>query len=284
MVARFVNYDLPSAPVATFYSINEIERMKITIDTAQSPVALLNELTQAVRFALGPNYYIEQAGNFTDEEENDPNVNMTGATAPSALAALTPVSSGVVAQLPAATTPATATGGVELDAEGHPYDVRIHSAGKSKIANQTWKLKKGVDKDLVVQINAQNKALLGASLPTAAPPASNVVQLPPLAGVAALPTLPPVVAALPDLPPVVPVAAADVEIVVSDYPTFAAFCAQQMLVKPTACKRELDKGLTHYGFVDAKGQADITALQHRPEAIMPLYQWLKPVLELCAAG
>lgn len=254
--------------------------MKITIDTAQSPTALLNDFTQAIRFALGPNYYIEQADEpaFTPAELADPAVNLPGA--PSASAPSTLPTSGAVVTPPAALNQATATGGVELDAEGHPYDVRIHSAGKSKIANGTWKLKKNVDKDLVIQVNAQNKALLGAPLPTTTPPASNVVQLPPLAAVAALPTL----AALPDLPPVVPVAAADVEIVVSDYQTFAAFCAQQMVAKPTACKRELDKGLTHYGFVDANGQADLTALQHRPEAIMPLYQWLKPVLELCAAG
>ena len=253
--------------------------MKITIDTAQSPTALLNDFTQAIRFALGPNYYIEQAddtANFTQAELADPTVNLPGA--PSVSAPSTPTTSGVVVPPPVVSIPVTATGGVELDSEGHPHDIRIHSSGKSKIAAGTWKLKKGVDPQLVVQVNAQNKALIGAPLPTAAPPASNVVQLPPLAGaVAPLPTLP-------ELPPVVPVAAADVEIVVSDYPTFAAFCAQQMVAKPTACKRELDKGLTHYGFVDANGQADITALQHRPDAIMPLYQWLKPVLELCAAG
>lgn len=249
--------------------------MKLTIDLAQSPIQLKDELTKAVRIALGANFYIEEtdgkAPAFTAAELADPQTNIPNVQA---VAPLPPVQTAA---------PAGATqGGVEVDSEGHPYDVRIHSAGKSKIANGTWKLKKGVDKDLVAQINAQNKSLLATPLPSAAP--SNVVQLPPLAGVAALPNLPPVVAALPELPPVVAVAGPEVEIEVTDYPTFAAFVAQQMLTKPTATKRELDKGLTHYQMVDAQGAADITALQHRPEAVMPLYQWLKPVLGLCQAG
>lgn len=256
--------------------------MKLTIDLAQSPIQLKDELTKAVRLALGANFYIEEANNiqlaanglptnFTAAELADTATNIPN------VQAVAPLPS-VQAVVPAGATP----GAVEIDSEGHPHDIRIHSAGKTKIQAGTWKLKKGVDPQLVITVNAQNKFSMGATLPAAAP--SNVVQLPPLAGVAALPNLPPVVAALPDLPPVVAVAGPEVEIEVSDYPTFAAFVAQQMLTKPTATKRELDKGLTHYHMVDAQGAADITALQHRPDAIMPLYQWLKPVLGLCAAG
>lgn len=253
--------------------------MKLILDLDQSPVQLKDELTKAVRLALGVNFYIEESEvneNFTQSELADPQTNIPNAQ--------------VVAPLPpvqAAATAGATPAAVETDSQGHPYDPRIHSAGKTKLASDgTWKLKKGMsDKlDYVAQINAQNKSLLAAPLPSAAPAASNVVQLPPLAGVTALPNLPPVVAPLPDLPPVVAVAAADVVIEVTDYASFAAFVAQQMVTKPTATKRELDKGLTHYQMVDAQGAADITALQHRPEAIMPLYQWLKPVLELCAAG
>lgn len=249
--------------------------MKLTIDLAQSPIQLKDELTKAVRIALGANFYIEEgdAPAFTTAELADPKTNIPNVQA---VAPLPPVQ----AAAPAGET----QGGVEVDSEGHPHDIRIHSSGKSKIANGTWKLAKGMSTklDFVAQINAQNKSLMAAPLPTAQP--SNVVQLPPLTGVAALPNLPPVVAALPDLPPVVAVAGPEVEIEVTDYPTFAAFVAQQMLTKPTATKRELDKGLTHYQMVDAQGAADITALQHRPEAVMPLYQWLKPVLGLCQAG
>lgn len=251
--------------------------MKITIDLAQSPIALMNELTQAVRLGLGANFYIEEGeGNFTATELVDPNVNLvnlnTSSVAPIASGASTPATSG------ANVVTASSSTAVELDSEGHPYDVRIHSAGKSKIANGTWKLKKGVDKDLVAQINAQNKSLLNTPLPSAGP---TVADMPSLA--TDLPALAPVVAALPSLPPVAQVAAPDVEIVVSDYPTFAQYVAQQMVAKPEGTKRELDKGLAYYGFVDANGQPDLTALAHRPDAVMPLYTWLKAVLALVAA-
>jgi len=250
--------------------------MKITIDLSQSPLALRKELDSAVRFALGSSFYIEQSesGNFTASELADPSINLTGDTAPSVSVASTPTSSGVAALPTVATSPATPTSGVELDTEGHPYDVRIHSAGKSKIANGTWKLKKGVDKALVEQINAQNKTLVGSPLP-AALPVSNVVALPtlPAATVAALPELP-------ALPPVAAVAPPDAEIVVTDYPSFAQYVAQQVLIRPVGAKAELDKGLAHYGLVDASGTADLTALAHRPDIVAPLYGWFKAVVGL----
>lgn len=249
--------------------------MKIVIDLAQSPVALMNELTQAVRLALGANFYIEESEspNFSDAELASQAVNLAALPAVATVSvASTPNTSGVAA-LPAV-SPAN---GVEVDTEGHPYDVRIHSAGKSKIANGTWKLKKGVDKDLVVQINAQNKTLMAAPLPGALPavtlPAVEPITLPPL-------VTPPVLAAL---PPVAQVAAADVEIEVTDYATFAQFVAQQMVAKPVATERELNVGLTHYGFVDAAGAPDMTVLAHRPDAVMPLYTWLKATIGLCKA-
>lgn len=58
---------------------------------------------------------------------------------------------------PAAEVPAPAPAGdVELDSSGLPWDERIHSAGKSKIGNGTWKLKRGVDKALVEQVQAEH--------------------------------------------------------------------------------------------------------------------------------
>jgi len=257
--------------------------MKITIDLSQSPLALRKELDSAVRFALGSSFYIEQSesGNFTASELADPSINLTGDTAPSVSVASTPTSSGVAALPTVVTSPATPTSGVELDTEGHPYDVRIHSAGKSKIANGTWKLKKGVDKALVEQINAQNKTLVGSPLPKA-PALTIVSQTPGPSVVSELPSLP-TVAALPDLPALPPVAAvapADAEIVVTDYPSFAQYVAQQVRIRPVGAKGELDKGLAHYGLVDASGASDLTALAHRPDVVAPLYGWFKAVVGL----
>jgi len=241
--------------------------MKLTIDLHQSPIALRKELDDVVRFALGASFYIEEA------ELNNPAINVPNGlpalplpVAPSALAALTPNTSGATALPAGSTLPAA-----ELDSEGFPYDVRIHSAGKSKIANGSWKLKKGVDKALVAQVNAQNKSLIGQPLPTTAP--GEAVALP------TLPTLPVGAAALPTLPPVLPVAAPDAEIVVTDYPSFAQFVGQQVAKHGQKATDNLNVGLTHYGLVDPESQTPQLALMaHRLDIVDPFYKWFKTVL------
>lgn len=249
--------------------------MKLTIDLAQSPKALLDELTQAVRFALGQNFYIEESeGNFTPAELADPAINVPNGLpalplAPSALAPLTPADSGATAAPAASTNTA-----VELDSAGHPYDVRIHSAGKSKIANGTWKNKKGVDKALVDQINAQNKQLVGQALPASAP----AVTLP--AGAGSLPALP---TSLPSLPPVVAVATPDAEIVVTDYPSFAQYVGQQVALHGQKATDELNRGLVHYGLVDPTTQTpQLPLMAHRTDIVEPFYKWFKTVVDLLA--
>jgi hypothetical protein len=72
---------------------------------------------------------------------------------------------------PPATTPAgTASGAGELDAEGLPWDSRIHSGEKTKIANNTWKVKRGTPPELVAQVKNELRALLGNSKPAPTPP------------------------------------------------------------------------------------------------------------------
>lgn len=246
--------------------------MKLTIDLHQSPIALRKELDDAVRFALGATFYIEEADGepaFTPAELANPAVNVPNGLpalplpgVASASAPLTPSTSGATA--------APAASGVELDSAGLPYDVRIHSAGKSKIADGTWKLKKGVDKGLVAQVNAQNKQLLGQALPAATPDAAVLPTLPTLpAGAAALPTLPPVVA-VPD---------ATAEIVVTDYPSFAQFVAQQVVKHGQKATDELNRGLTHYGLVDPTTQTpQLPLMAHRPDIVDPFYKWFKTTL------
>jgi len=58
--------------------------------------------------------------------------------------------------------PPGATPPVELDADGYPWDARIHSSGKTKYAKKgpngnagTWKLKKGVDADTITDVRAE---------------------------------------------------------------------------------------------------------------------------------
>lgn len=54
---------------------------------------------------------------------------------------------------------------VELDKNGIPWDERIHASTKRKNADQTWSMKKGVDKDLYAEIMAELTAAAGKSDP-----------------------------------------------------------------------------------------------------------------------
>lgn len=59
--------------------------------------------------------------------------------------------------------------GVELDVTGTPWDGRIHSVGKSKVANGTWRLRRGVDSDAVASIVTEHHL---ASVAPPPPPTS----------------------------------------------------------------------------------------------------------------
>ena len=64
------------------------------------------------------------------------------------------------------TTPTTPT--VELDSEGFAWDQRIHSSAKSKIANGTWKVIRGIDQEFVAVVKKELRPGIAAPPP---PPA-----------------------------------------------------------------------------------------------------------------
>ena len=65
--------------------------------------------------------------------------------------------------------------GVELDADGLPWDARIHSSSKGKLAKTgTWKLARNLDPALAARVTAELKAAM--ALPA---PAARQVPLPP---------------------------------------------------------------------------------------------------------
>lgn len=72
-------------------------------------------------------------------------------------------------------------GGVDLDKTGLPWDGRIHAESKAKIADGTWRKKRGVDPALVVTVEAELRQVMGAA-PIPAPQAATVTM--PTAGVA----------------------------------------------------------------------------------------------------
>ena len=107
---------------------------------------------------------------------------------------------------PTAATPSVASpsnpGGVDVDANGLPWDGRIHSGPtdkKPKNADGTWRKKRGVDDATVAAVEAELRAALGA--PAAAAPAIGLPDRPvqwSLAGAAAaVPPPPPAAAAAP---------------------------------------------------------------------------------------
>lgn len=71
-------------------------------------------------------------------------------------------------QAPAQT--AAATGDADLDSAGFPWDGRIHARTKTKIADGTWKKKRGIDDATVQAVQAE---YAGNPAPTATAPASS---------------------------------------------------------------------------------------------------------------
>lgn len=59
-------------------------------------------------------------------------------------------------------------GGVEIDARGLPWDARIHSRERTKIANGNWKNKRGTDPELIKQVETELAAVM-SSAPVASP-------------------------------------------------------------------------------------------------------------------
>ena len=64
----------------------------------------------------------------------------------------------------------------KLDVAGLPWDARIHATTKTMTANGKWKYKKGVDPELVAEVEAQWKAV--AALPTRGEPSPQLLLAP----------------------------------------------------------------------------------------------------------
>lgn len=74
----------------------------------------------------------------------------------------------------------------ETDSDGLPWDARIHTSKKTKCKDETWKLMKGVDKNLVAQVKNELRArvvntfqkIAQNSAPVMTPPALTIAQPP----------------------------------------------------------------------------------------------------------
>lgn len=106
----------------------------------------------------------------------------------------------------AAAQTAADIGSPEYDSRGIPYDARIHASSRSIKTDGSWRMKKGVEPDLVAKVEAEIRRTLpaqqvqGAPLPTSQPvippaPVSDVkIELPKT-------DVPPLVDSTPTVPP-----------------------------------------------------------------------------------
>lgn len=78
---------------------------------------------------------------------------------PAQTAPVTDAPTGTVAQ---SSSPAP---GVEVDARGLPWDSRIHSRTKSKLANGNWKNARGIDADTITDIEAELTRVMAIPAP-----------------------------------------------------------------------------------------------------------------------
>ena len=98
-------------------------------------------------------------------------------------AALPPVPP-VPAAPPAPPTPAAPTNRADVDSAGLPWDARIHSESRNKVADGTWRKRRNTAPELVAQVEGELRALMaipapgGAAVASAAPfpPAAPIAQ------------------------------------------------------------------------------------------------------------
>lgn len=164
------------------------------------------------------------------------------------------------------TAPPAASG--ERDSKGMPWDGRIHSSSKAKVADGSWRYKRGVDAAVIAPIEAEIRATLAAPAvavggaapafgahpfqqpaPVVAPPVASPV---PAAPVAAAPVAPPPPAA-PVAVPVAPATAMTYEALMASLPP--------KIVSGELTASQMQEACEQYGV------ASIAALAQRPDLV-----------------
>ena len=186
----------------------------------------------------------------------------------------------VTTAAPPTASPA-ASGSVERDAKGMPWDGRIHASSKAKVADGSWRYKRGVDDTTIAPIEAEIRAALAAPVggsPAFAPhpfydqqPAPVVAPPPPAAVVAAVPAAPipaapaPVVAPPPAAPVAVPVPPVTA---ITTYDTLMAALPPK-IVSGELTAAQMQEACEQYGV------PSIAALAQRPDLVPFIAAMLK---------
>jgi len=161
---------------------------------------------------------------------------------------------------PPAPVPASA---VEYDADGLPWDPRIHQASKGKTAKGVWKQRKGLNDDaMVARVKAELLAAKAVGV-AAAPVAATVPTPPAPPAVAPVPFVQPV-APSPPAQPAAPLAPAAPTTVLEFMPRITAAMASQLLPNEA-----LNWACGQFGL------ANVMALNTRPEYVPAVWEKLR---------
>jgi len=99
-----------------------------------------------------------------------------------------PVMSAPIVEIPVTSAPVVHNPNAELDAEGLPWDKRIHTIKRTKVTTGTWKVKRGTDKDLLKSVKDElrnSMQRLANPTPVPTPPLATPLQVAPAAVVEA---------------------------------------------------------------------------------------------------
>jgi hypothetical protein len=157
------------------------------------------------------------------------------------------------------TTPPAALNGVEVDSEGLPWDSRIHSSSKVRLAKTgAWKCARGADPILVAQVKDELRKTMSAAPPApVAPPVAPA----PVADDASWPDPPngPVTATL-----IAPAPAPAPAPTTINFPSFLQYYTAQEAAGKIV-PDELIAIITRYGLPNA------AMLASRPDLIIPIF-------------
>lgn len=152
----------------------EVQEIKAAVVEA-GPGAITAEPAAAEVFApksdAAPTAEVQQKADLTQAPAT-PATALAPAPAPSVTEAATQTQT--TSEVAPSVTEQVAPAGVDLDGEGLPWDHRIHASSKAKLAKKPngWKKKRGVDAEIIAQVEAELREAMAAS------PANPVVTTP----------------------------------------------------------------------------------------------------------
>lgn len=142
-----------------------------------------------------------------------------------------------------------ASGNIQLDAEGLPWDRRIHSRTKSQLSDGTWRKQRGVDEKLIRTVEAELRQTMGASQ------AMTVVPPPPPA---------PVQPAIAVPPPPPPAVATPLTALANQVGVFSNF--MKTVVTPAISQGKITHAQVT-GIIQSVGVPSLPLLANRPDLI-----------------